>query len=327
MDRNRQKGKDRTSTQATRRKKREVVVINSRESSNWTKRNRTGAALSAGLPSKGYLRSNTSTMLDSISQRGCSRYHSYKPNLHDDISKASKRSSPLKQLVESTCSADDTDSEEDDEIADYVPQDPLILRGGSKALRNGIHLDLLLRQTLSMRSGLVEQLLDEALAGITQSGSTPVRQCAPSSVSGSASSCDPGLLSSNPSSSRSSKRPRDSEDEDGPAENDQRGSKRPRDPPPSPDINEPVLEFACPFRKHNPRKYCIKNKDWKTCALTPHHTVARVTYVSSPDLYIVTRMLTVCQEAIYTDTISFTNAKDAKISLKVKTFSTSTLRP
>ncbi|KAH8751437.1 hypothetical protein BGZ57DRAFT_735818, partial [Hyaloscypha finlandica] len=32
--------------------------------------------------------------------------------------------------------------------------------------------------------------------------------------------------------------------------------------------------FACPYRKHNPRKYCVR--DWRTCALTPHKTVARV---------------------------------------------------
>ena len=98
------------------------------------------------------------------------------------------------------------------------------------------------------RLGLVEQLLDEALAGgVAQSGSTPVRQCAPSTASPSASSCDPSLLSSISSTPRNSKRPRDSGDGDDPAENDQRGSKRPRDPLPSPDVNESILEFACPF--------------------------------------------------------------------------------
>ncbi|KAH9214585.1 hypothetical protein DL95DRAFT_446352 [Leptodontidium sp. 2 PMI_412] len=34
------------------------------------------------------------------------------------------------------------------------------------------------------------------------------------------------------------------------------------------------LKFACPYQKHNPRKYCIK--DWQRCVLTPHTTVARV---------------------------------------------------
>jgi len=32
--------------------------------------------------------------------------------------------------------------------------------------------------------------------------------------------------------------------------------------------------FACPYRKRNPRKYCIRN--WHRCVLTPHKTVARV---------------------------------------------------
>jgi hypothetical protein len=32
--------------------------------------------------------------------------------------------------------------------------------------------------------------------------------------------------------------------------------------------------FACPYRKHNPRKYNIDG--WRPCALTPHNTIARV---------------------------------------------------
>jgi len=32
--------------------------------------------------------------------------------------------------------------------------------------------------------------------------------------------------------------------------------------------------FACPYRKRNSRKYCVK--DWRTCALSPLKTIARV---------------------------------------------------
>lgn len=36
-------------------------------------------------------------------------------------------------------------------------------------------------------------------------------------------------------------------------------------------------KFACPYRKHDPRKYNIT--DWRTCALTPQSTIARVKFV------------------------------------------------
>ncbi|KAF8846433.1 hypothetical protein BDZ45DRAFT_812329 [Acephala macrosclerotiorum] len=34
------------------------------------------------------------------------------------------------------------------------------------------------------------------------------------------------------------------------------------------------LKLACPYRKKDPRKYSVR--DWRSCALTPHETVARV---------------------------------------------------
>lgn len=36
-------------------------------------------------------------------------------------------------------------------------------------------------------------------------------------------------------------------------------------------------KFACPYRKHNPQKYCLL--EWRLCALTPLDSVARVKYV------------------------------------------------
>jgi hypothetical protein len=34
------------------------------------------------------------------------------------------------------------------------------------------------------------------------------------------------------------------------------------------------VEFACPYRKHNPRKYSVR--DWRSCALTSFNSIARV---------------------------------------------------
>jgi hypothetical protein len=44
---------------------------------------------------------------------------------------------------------------------------------------------------------------------------------------------------------------------------------------PEPERSRP--NFACPYRKHNPRKYSVT--EWRPCALTPHNTIARVKYV------------------------------------------------
>lgn len=44
-----------------------------------------------------------------------------------------------------------------------------------------------------------------------------------------------------------------------------------------PDPAEPSLRFACPYRKHDPRKYGIQG--WRSCALSYWHSVSRVKFV------------------------------------------------
>jgi len=39
-------------------------------------------------------------------------------------------------------------------------------------------------------------------------------------------------------------------------------------------------KFACPYRKHDPRKYCHQVRCWRSCALTPLDTIARVKFDS-----------------------------------------------
>jgi hypothetical protein len=63
------------------------------------------------------------------------------------------------------------------------------------------------------------------------------------------------------------------ENEDGSDTGDQRGRKRPRNWMTKTEIPGP--KFACPYRKHNPRKYCVTG-GWRPCALTPLETIARV---------------------------------------------------
>ncbi|KAN0104089.1 hypothetical protein V8E51_009834 [Hyaloscypha variabilis] len=70
------------------------------------------------------------------------------------------------------------------------------------------------------------------------------------------------------------KRFRGDGDEEDPGEESRKGSKRRFESSEPLDATENTSPFACPFRKHNPRKYCIRN--WARCALTAQSTVARV---------------------------------------------------
>ncbi|KAE9373021.1 hypothetical protein N431DRAFT_290614, partial [Stipitochalara longipes BDJ] len=42
------------------------------------------------------------------------------------------------------------------------------------------------------------------------------------------------------------------------------------------DGEESQQKFSCPYRKHNPRKYTHSDRRWRSCALTPFSTIARV---------------------------------------------------
>jgi hypothetical protein len=74
-------------------------------------------------------------------------------------------------------------------------------------------------------------------------------------------------------SQKSTKRREEHDPDDDPDDNDQRGSKRFKKGPV--DLDRPRYNFACPYRKHNPRKYCVQST-WRSCALTPLENVARV---------------------------------------------------
>jgi hypothetical protein len=63
------------------------------------------------------------------------------------------------------------------------------------------------------------------------------------------------------------------EDDEGSDNGDQRGRKRPKNFITKVETSGP--KFACLYRKHNPRKYCVSG-GWRPCALTPFETIARV---------------------------------------------------
>ncbi|KAG4411122.1 hypothetical protein IFR04_015747 [Cadophora malorum] len=90
---------------------------------------------------------------------------------------------------------------------------------------------------------------------------------------------EPERNASEPSSTTSypqkEKRPRvDQSDHDADSDED-KNRKRSRTPKKDvPPGKNDCQKFACPYRKHNPRKYNVQS--WRTCALTPHENVARV---------------------------------------------------
>lgn len=146
-----------------------------------------------------------------------------------------------------------------------LDMDPVEEQGGQDPLVNQ-------RLTTAQRS-LVHRLMEEFWVIYTDLWQSENRQHGSTesgSPSGSSGLTLGGIGSPKPGSS---KRLRPSGDED--SENEQnRPSKKKGKEPIRSDSSETPQKFACPFRKRNPRKYCVQT--WRTCALTPHTTVARV---------------------------------------------------
>jgi hypothetical protein len=67
---------------------------------------------------------------------------------------------------------------------------------------------------------------------------------------------------------------RDGQDDQDQNNGDGRNPKRPRTLLSPPRSQDDSAKFACPYRKRDSRKYCIQH--WRSCALTPLETVARV---------------------------------------------------
>ncbi|KAJ8067322.1 hypothetical protein OCU04_004675 [Sclerotinia nivalis] len=57
-------------------------------------------------------------------------------------------------------------------------------------------------------------------------------------------------------------------------ENQERNPKRPKNLPTYSRTLDDTRKFACPYRKYDAKKYCVQN--WRSCALTPLDSVARV---------------------------------------------------
>jgi len=94
--------------------------------------------------------------------------------------------------------------------------------------------------------------------------------------SGATSGAHPKAGNYNQGSSKISLRKHLRDDEDDPDQNEggDGSPKRPKKISSPPQNEDDSRKFACPYRKRDPRKYCIQH--WRPCALTPLETIARV---------------------------------------------------
>lgn len=126
-----------------------------------------------------------------------------------------------------------------------------------------------------LRHTLVERIMKEFwvifnqewTANVTSHAHTPSTSSPTATQSGSM----PTLPTLSPTSSR--KRLFHEEDEDSPGDDERKNPKRPKLNH-IPSEGEDKAGFACPFRKHNPRKYDISS--WRSCALSQYNTIARL---------------------------------------------------
>lgn len=186
--------------------------------------------------------------------------------MRDLVSKASTMS-----LVTSTGSADDTDWEEDsdtEEVKRFKMSSKFAQHARSPSAA----------QLSPDKVKLVDRLMKEfwpifnqwATAYTTRRGESS--SSVPSLNATSTSKLTATTRGTN--STQGTKRSRDDRDDGDGSNGDGQGTKPPGKSPESPSAGDKDQRFACPYRKHNPRKYCVT--DWKLCALTHHKTVARV---------------------------------------------------
>jgi hypothetical protein len=181
-------------------------------------------------------------------------------------------------MTDSTVVEDLTDWEEDSDGDNYVHQ--VECDDSALVQRDVEYQSTLIGDSLEpMKREMVDRLMEEFWIIFHQKWSTDFRKC-PSNPGDSASTSrstfgfefGQGTLAGGNSGGGQNGDERDDENFGNDPKEGPGGKGTPPEFPPNTDQTPAV--FACPFRKHNPRKYCVR--DWRTCALTPHKTVARV---------------------------------------------------
>ncbi|KUJ19396.1 uncharacterized protein LY89DRAFT_489628 [Mollisia scopiformis] len=192
------------------------------------------------------------------------------PEESDKAAPISSPASARTSIMESTCSEDETDW--DGESSE----------GSAAAFQDAVEDQLLVKHKLtSAQADLVNRLMKEFWvlfhqrwkARTNQHGAAQSETSNTTTATATATSSSSMLPPTGWASVKAMKRSRSNEDGDSENERD-RPSKRKGKEPASIDASEVALRYACPYRKHNPRKYSVQA--WRRCALTPHTSVARV---------------------------------------------------
>ncbi|KAL5322692.1 hypothetical protein ACEPPN_010667 [Leptodophora sp. 'Broadleaf-Isolate-01'] len=167
----------------------------------------------------------------------------------------------------SACSEDETDWEED-ECLSYV-----VDKTSSHHVPTAQHQvseNIADSAMNTIKLELVGRLMDQSWV-ILNHDTSGIRQCGSSN---STPDSTPSVTENTSTEKTGAKRQRGRARDEDLDEDNERSPKRKGKGPETQAAADIHLKFACPYRKHNPRKYCIK--DWQRCVLTPHTTVARV---------------------------------------------------
>ena len=185
----------------------------------------------------------------------------------------SEGSSPM---TDSSLSEDATDWGEDSDMENDVHQ--LHLSDSDRLPSE--NQEPLIRDVLDpMKKEIVDRLMEEFWIIFNRNWPTGARLCPAAPGSNCPSTLGGFSRSDNSSGNYSGGRRkayggRGQGDKEHTDDGQEEGSGEPSNPPNSaPNSSEPI-EFACPYRKRNPRKYCMR--DWRSCALNPLKKVARV---------------------------------------------------
>jgi hypothetical protein len=180
-------------------------------------------------------------------------------------------------MTDSTIVEDLTDWEEDSDGDNYVHQ---VECDYSALVQRDVEYQSLIGDSLEpVKREMVDRLMEEFWIIFHQKLFTDFRKC-PSNPGDSASTSrstfgfefgQGSLAGGNPGGGQNGDERDDENFGNDPKDGPGGKGTQPEFPP---NTDQTPAVFACPYRKHNPRKYCVR--DWRTCALTPHKTVARV---------------------------------------------------
>lgn len=197
--------------------------------------------------------------------------------LQEDL-KSSESHSQSSSITESTLLDDTTDWGEESDLESYDyrngPGDQAHL------LRSTENSQGILKETLEpMKREMVDRLMAEFWIIFKQKWQSGTRECGAASrkstsTSGSAAGSKiPAVTQTRENAA--GPRGGGGQENENPDENFEKDLGGSGNPPASPsNTDQTAPGFACPYRKRNPRKYCVR--DWRACALSPLRTVARV---------------------------------------------------